>query len=373
MRVNACLCQMLGYSPEQLVGRRLPLLTHPEDRDANADGLQRLVKGEIPTFSIEKRMLRRGGATVWVLLTVNLISDASGQPMRLTAVVIDITERKRAERALIEREEELRQTRRRLEERVEERTTELAEANTSLQVEIAERRLAEQQVRELLGRQVQAVEEERSRISRELHDTLGQHLAVLAIELKSVEEHERCTGTVRERVSKVQKAVRLIEDELDRLSYELRPLALDDLGLDDALRSHAATWSQETGVAAELHTHGLRTGRLPALIETTVYRVVQEALTNVRKHAGASRVGVIVERRLDELRVVIDDDGCGFDAAAVSPQSGRQLGLRGMAERARLVGGRLEIESVPGRGTTIYLAIPVRPDVSAEETVPARR
>jgi len=311
---------------------------------------------------MEARLLHRAGAIVWVLMTVNLIRDASGTPLRTAAVVMDITERKRAEQSLREREEELREARRQLELRVDERTAELAQANTALQIEIAERRLAEQQVRELLGGQVQAVEEERRRISRELHDTLGQHLAALAIGLKAIKEDAACAASVGERVARVQQAVRMIEEELDRLAYELRPLALDDLGLEDALRGHVLNWSAESGVTADLHTHGLRLGRLPAMVETTVYRVVQEALTNVRKHAGASRVGLIVEWRFDELRVVVEDDGCGFDSANVPSEAGRRLGLLGMAERAKLVAGRLEIESVPGRGTTIYLAIPVASD-----------
>jgi signal transduction histidine kinase len=319
----------------------------------------------MPTLQTEVRLVCRGGGIVWVLLTANLIRDAAGMPLRVALVVVDITTRKQAEQVLQDREEELRAAREMLERRVDERTAELAEANLALQVEIAERRMAEERVRELLGRQVQAIEEERSRISRELHDTLGQHLTALSIELKTIAGQPPGSAPLRERVARLQEAVRMIEDELDRLSYELRPLALDDLGLEEALRTHVQNWSQESGVPVELHTHGLRSARLPPLIETTVYRVTQEALTNVRKHAGASRVGVIVERRADELRVVVDDDGRGFDSGAVTPQGGRHMGLRGMNERALLIGARLEIESVPGRGTTVYLAIPLRADREA--------
>jgi PAS domain S-box-containing protein len=363
LRANERLAAMLGYEPDQLVGRRFLSFTHPDDRQASWAGLQQLLRGDVSTYQTEKRMMRKGGGIVWVLLTLNLVRDAGGVPQRLFAVVVDITERKLAEQVLVEREEDLRQVRDELERRVVERTAELAEANGALVNEIIERRTAEEQVRELLGRLVQVVEEERARISRDLHDTLGQHLAVLTLQLKAIEELAGRAPGARERMAAAQQAVRLIDDEVDRLSYELRPVALDDLGLDEALRSHAQTWSAECGVAIDVHTHGLRTGRLPALVETTVYRIVQEALTNVRKHAGASRVGLIAERRLDEVRVVIEDDGCGFDSASVTPAAGRRLGLRGMSERAGLVAGRLEIESLPGRGTTVYLAIPVRTDV----------
>jgi signal transduction histidine kinase len=335
----------------------LPLL-HPEDRESTWSGFQQLMRGTVGTYEAESRLLHHGGGIVWGLLTVNLIRDSRGDPKRLVAVIVDITGRKRIEQALLEREDELRRARDELERRVDERTMELAETNRALQTEIAERRAAEERVRELLGRQVQAVEDERSRISRELHDTLGQHLAALALALKATAEH--AGGPVHDHVKRAQASLDLMENELDRLSYELRPLALDDLGLAEALRSHAAQWSDETGIKVDVHTHGLRTSRLPAVVETTVYRIVQEGLTNVRKHAQATRVGLIVERRKDQLRVVLEDDGVGFDAANVTPDKGRRLGLRGMSERARLVGGELEIESVGGRGTTVYLAVPLR-------------
>ena len=359
LRANDRLSTMLGYGKDELLGRRFLAFTHPDDRDASWNGFQRLVRGELSTFEIEKRLVRRRGGMLWVVMTVNLVRDALGVPQRAVAVVMDVTERKLAEQALLEREDELRQTRDKLEQRVHERTAELAEANTALVVEIAERRVAEQQVRELLGRLVQAVEDERSRISRELHDTLGQHLAALTFALQGIEAQGELPAQLHERLAKARQAAQLIDVELDHLSYELRPPALDDLGLEEALRSHASAWSAESGAAIEVHTHGLRMGRLPPLVETTVYRVVQEALTNVRKHAGASRVGLLAERRLDEVRVIIEDDGCGFDPAGVPRGGVRHFGLRSMAERASLVAGRLEVESLPGRGTTIYLAIPV--------------
>jgi len=359
LRINARLAAMLGHTAGELVGRRLMPLVHAQDRERMESALQQLARGTIHAFEGETRLLHRRGGTVWVLMTANVIRDDDGQPTRTVAVVVDITERKRAERSLLEREEELRAARDELERRVAERTAELAHINDALQSEIAERRAAEERVRELLGQQVQAVEAERGRISRELHDTLGQHLAALALSLKSIGERAGDAGGIGERTARAQESLRLMEDELDRLSYELRPLALDDLGLAEALRTHAEHWSKETGVAVDVHTHGLRTGRLPAVVETNVYRIVQEALTNVRKHARATRVGLIAERRPDQLRVVLEDDGAGFDVGSVAPEAGRRLGLRGMSERARLVGAELEIESVPGRGTTIYLAVPL--------------
>lgn len=362
LRVNSRLSQMLGYPPGHLVGRRTIALTHPADRNAQAAGMQRLQRGETAAWEAETRLLRRDGGIVWVLLTAGLLRDAGGAPRLVTVATMDISERKRAQQSLAEREEQRSLACDELEDRLEERSAELASATEALHREIAERRSAEQRVRELLGRHVQAIEEERSRISRELHDTLGQHLVALGIGLKMVDDMGSRPAAAHERLQQLRGVLERLEDEIDRLSHELRPPALDELGLEDALRSYAENWSADSGVAVDVHTHGLRTGRLPALVETTVYRVVQEALNNVRKHAGATRAGVIVERRLDELRMVVEDDGRGFDPSQAAPDGGKHWGLRSMAERAMLVAGQFQVESSPGYGTTVYLAIPVRVD-----------
>jgi PAS domain S-box-containing protein len=268
-------------------------------------------------------------------------------------ISLDVTARRRAE-------DELRQTRHALEVRVRARTAELAQANAALQIEVGERRLAERQVRALLGQLVSAEEEERRRLSRELHDTVGQHLAALELGLASLERHPACAAALFGPIRQLQRAAHALDDAIDRVSHELRPPALDDLGLADALRRYAATWSQECGVAVDLHLYGLQATPLPPALETTVYRVVQEALTNVRKHAGARRVGLFAERRGARLRVIVEDDGRGFDPAqAAATHPGRRFGLRSMTERALLVDGRLEIESNPGQGTTLYLTVPL--------------
>jgi signal transduction histidine kinase len=249
-----------------------------------------------------------------------------------------------------------------LEARVHERTDLLARANTTLANEVAERRAAESQVRELLGQLVSAEEDERRRLARELHDSLGQHLAALTLGLHAMEQDGALPATLHERVGKLLAATRRLEDEVDRLAHQLHPAALDDLGLDDALRELALAWQQDAGIEVEVHLRGLRGRRFPRELETTAYRIVQEALTNVRKHAGASRVGLIVEARGEMLRVIVEDDGRGFEApvrAGPAGAPGRQLGLRGMTERAALAGGRIELETAPGQGTTLYLTLPM--------------
>lgn len=328
---------------------------HPDDAYIVDAALQRAAHGQ--PFQIEYRIIRPDGQVRWVAKHGRVIRDREGRPQRAIGTVADITARKIFE-------EELRRVRDDLESNVHERTLELAQAIASLRREVNERSSAEQRVRSLLGRLVGAVEDERHRISRDLHDTLGQHLSVLTFGLQTLAHDDTTAPAMRQRIAGLLQAAQHMEDEVDRISHELRPLALDELGLDDALRRHAQAWSNESGVAIDLHTSGLRRGLLAPTVESTVYRVVQEALTNVRKHARAQHVSLIAERRADEIRLIVEDDGKGFDPGAIAPQADDRgsLGLKGMNERAALVGGQLQIESTPEVGTTIYLTIPLDRD-----------
>ena len=177
--------------------------------------------------------------------------------------------------------------------------------------------------------------------------------------LKAVELAEGCPPAVRARIQQMQETARHLDEEIDRLSHALRPLALSEMGLEAALRRHLETWSGDTGIAVDVQIAGMGAARHSFIVETTVYRVVQEALTNVQKHAQATRVSLVAERRAKALRVIIEDDGKGFDPELVLARGdARWLGLKGMRERAALIGGDLHIESAPGKGTTIFLTIP---------------
>jgi PAS domain S-box-containing protein len=329
-------------------------LVHPEDVEVIWASDEAARTGQ--PFHAEYRIVRPDGGLRWVANHARSERNEQGVPHRMVGTLTDITSRKQGEEALRRAHDEL-------EARVQERTEALAHANTTLVNEVAERRATESHVRELLGQLVNAEEEERRRISRELHDTVGQHLTALSLGLKAVEEDPRLPAEVRARMAQLRRAARALDDDIDRLSHELRPAALDDLGLDDALRQHAGAWAELSGVVVDIHLHGLRGRRFPEAVESTVYRVVQEALTNVRKHAQATRVGLIAEVRDKELRVIVEDDGVGSTSTpATWREAGamrRRLGLRGMSERAMLAGGRLDMESEPGRGTTLYLTIPL--------------
>ena len=162
----------------------------------------------------------------------------------------------------------------------------------------------------------------------------------------------------------MQALAERIDAEVDFLAWELRPTALDDLGLTAALTNFVKEWSSHYHIPADAHVTGFGSGslRLPPEVETCLYRIAQEALNNVYKHAQAARVSVVLERRDGDAVLVVEDDGVGFDGADVASWQGdRGIGLVGMRERAALLGGSVEFESAPGKGTTIFARVPVAP------------
>jgi len=264
-------------------------------------------------------------------------------------------------------EAELLRERDQLETRVRERTAELSQINQSLQAEIAQRQRAEEAQRQVLRRLADAEETERGRISRELHDRLGQDLTALKLGLQLVKKPGPFTPSVQSRIGQLEKLVDTLMQDIHRLAWELRPAALDDFGLDMALRRYATEWSEHNGVAAGFHSRGMETHRLPTEVETILYRIAQEALTNVLRHAKAQCVSVLLERRPDHVLLIVEDNGRGFDAQAVlkAPDAHGRLGLLGMQERVILANGTIEIESTPGAGTTVFVRIPLESKMPA--------
>jgi signal transduction histidine kinase len=276
----------------------------------------------------------------------------------------------RAIRYAIERkqmEEALRKAQAGLERKVEERTTQLSEANRDLREEIAQRQWAEEAHRQVLRRLEGAEETERGRISRELHDRLGQDLTALKLGLQLVKKQGPFTPSVQASIGQLENLADSLMRDIHRLAWELRPAALDDFGLDMALRRYTTEWAEHNGVTADFHSQGMETHRLPTEVETTLYRITQEALTNVLRHAKAQRVGVLLERRPDHVLLIVEDDGQGFDAQAALKEPGAhgKLGLLGMQERVILANGTIEIESAPGAGTTVFVRIPLESKIPA--------
>jgi signal transduction histidine kinase len=214
--------------------------------------------------------------------------------------------------------------------------------------------LSQRVAQDALRRVVQAQELERRRLARELHDETGQALTSILLGLKPLEEalSDHPAGAA---VAELREHVVDALQDVRRLAVELRPAVLDDFGLVPALERLTEGFAEQTGIRTDFHS-ALGETRLPGDVETALYRVVQESLTNVVKHAAASRVSVSIARREPVVAAVIEDDGRGFDPRS-NPDGG--IGLLGMRERLALIDGRLEIESRPGAGTTLVAEVPL--------------
>ncbi|MFO1147569.1 MAG: GAF domain-containing protein [Alsobacter sp.] len=221
------------------------------------------------------------------------------------------------------------------------------------------RAVLEAELSEVLRRTVVEQESERQRIARELHDKLGQFLTIMQLDLDEIARRSTSADRVRDAVSRLKELTSTVGQEVNRLAWEIRPTSLDDLGLQTAVQQFTEEWSERSGLDFDLHVR-MDDRRFPSSIETTLYRVIQEAVTNIVKHARASRVGIILEATGDEVSLIVEDNGQGFNwedpDAARSPSA--RLGLLGIRERLALVGGRLEIESERGVGTTLIVHVP---------------
>ncbi len=213
---------------------------------------------------------------------------------------------------------------------------------------------------ELLEKLIRAQEEERRRIAWELHDETGQALTSLKFGLRSLEQSTSPaeTGT---HLQALRDLVGQIQQSLHDLAVELHPPALDELGLVAALQRYTTLYVRHTGLTVDFQTMGLNEERLSPQVEVTAYRLIQEALTNVARHAHAEHVSVMLERQKEQLIVIVDDDGQGFDARTRLERGTTQgqLGIHSMQERVALVGGVFTIESQPGQGTTVFARLPL--------------
>lgn len=216
--------------------------------------------------------------------------------------------------------------------------------------------LGHKRLQSLSHRLVQAQETERRRVARELHDEAGQALTSLMVGLRLLENELGESELIPTRVAELKRTTDSVLENLHRLAMDLRPATLDHLGLVPALRQYISNFGTQYGLTPQFETVGLDDNRLPPPIEINLYRIVQEALTNVVRHAKATQADVLVERRENQIITIIEDNGVGFDPETRG-QSGR-LGLLGMRERAEMMDGRLLVESTPHGGTTIYVEIP---------------
>ena len=320
-----------GIDPRSRVGlHRWEFAVDTEEEPEKWRAHRELLAAHKPFRDFRYRTRRADGVDVWITTSGKPVFDAEGKFTGYRGVSSDVT-------AAVNAEAELRRAQ---------------QEQLALQ---AHKIAAEEERLRLLQRIIAAQEQERLRITRDLHDQTGQDLTGLSLGLKSLETSvtdARGHATLRW----LQSLTAQIGSNLHRTAWELRPTALNDLGLLRALETYTADWSERFGIRVDYHA-GKLNRRFSDAVETTVYRVVQESLTNVLRHAAASTVSVVLELHDGVLQVIIEDDGRGFDVDAVAAQG--RLGLPGIAERLAVVGGTLAIDSSPGAGTTLYIRIPV--------------
>ena len=314
---NETLATALGYTKEEILGRHISFVYHPDSEQDRREVFHMFVEtGEVR--NAELALKRKDGSKIEVILNVSAVRDVEGKILYSRSIWRDITERKQAEEAL---------------------------------------RVSREQLRRLAARLHAVREEERVHIARELHDQLGQALTGLQIDLtRLANKPPETQQAMRERIDLMVALLDSTVDITRGISARLRPPVLDDMGLAAAVEWQADDFSQRTGIAcdvvADLGGASLEAGRT-----TAVFRIMQEALTNVARHAEASHVSVLLEREAGEAVLHVEDDGKGISDTVLDAVS--SLGLVGMRERAGALGGRVIIEPRAEGGTTVELRMPV--------------
>jgi PAS domain S-box-containing protein len=308
--------RLFGYTAAEAVGQHIFLIIPTDRREEEEEVLARLRRGErIDHFETVRQT--KDGRLIDISLTVSPIADAHGLIIGASKVARDLTERR-------------------------------------LAAEVLRRTHDEQERVRILTRVLEGQEDERRRIARELHDQLGQQLTALRLTIETVKAYAAERTEFRVQIETLQELARQLDQDITFRVWELRPVALEDVCLQTALTKFVHNWSKHFGIPVQLHTIGSPDARLPPETEILMYRVAQEALNNIVKHARATQVDIVLERTSEHLSLIIEDDGVGFDPSdAKTARDG--LGLLGMRERAALVGADVQIESRRGGGTTVIV------------------
>ena len=341
VKCNPALQKMLGFTEDELRNMTFTEFTHPDDKDRDWRLYEELVAGTRDRYEIEKRYIGKNGQVIWGQLTVSLVRNKDGTPAEYTVgMVEDITERKRAER-------------------------ELTDAHEQLTKELAERTRAEAEIVRLSERLINAQEEERQRIARELHDHLSQQVAALGIALSNIKRliPAGCPEG-REQAERAYDRLLALGEGIRHLSHELHPAIIEHAGLVAALESYCAEFESLTHVKVTVQAVG-EFDNLPARVQLGIYRITQEALQNIWKHSGVKKGAIRLMRAGERVQLQVCDQGVGFDTA--QPAKVASLGLTSMRERARLLGGTFTVKTSAGHGTTVIADIPVSP-APADET-----
>ena len=340
--------RMFGWTEREALGTHMRIIFTSEDVELGVAETEMREAQEHGRAADERWHVTKDGRRFFssgVLVPLK----ADGVLTGFAKIARDLTERKQLESAQRDAQEKL-------EHRVRARTSELAYANARLEAEVVERRDAEDQVNRLFRRVVAVQEEERRRIARDLHDQLGQPMTALRMSLQSIEAMPLADHG-KAQLARVQQLAEEVDQSIDFLTWDLRPAALEHIGLPAALANLASGWSERFGIAVEFSSSWPDTVRFTAESEAHLYRLTQEALHNVQKHAHAAHVSVLLEVHQQKAVLIIEDDGRGFNPD--EHREGNGLGLISMRERAILAGGELTIDTTPGHGTTIFVRLPL--------------
>jgi PAS domain S-box-containing protein len=315
--------RVYGYTPDEAIGQSTSILMPCGHQDEVPAVIERIRRGE-QVDHYETKRLRKDGTVIDVSVSVSPIRTRHGDIVGASAVARDITERKQ-----------------------------LADARLQV-LQMEESQMAR---RLLLERVFQTQEEERRRIARELHDEAGQLMATLLVGLRTLGDC-RTLDDAKAQAHRLRGIASQAMDEVGRLARGLHPAILDDHGLGVALRRYVSDYETIHNIAVEVTLNDLDTLDLPPAVQLGVYRILQEALTNVARHSGAKAVSILFEPSATALRATVSDDGCGFKTDATKAISRSRLGLQSIRERAAMLGGSVSFKS-GSKGTTILLDIPL--------------
>jgi PAS domain S-box-containing protein len=328
--------RIFGYLPEEAVGKHITLII-PRDRwNEESSIIARICRGDrVDHFQTLRR--RKDGSLVDVSLTISPVKDSAGNIIGASKVARDITAQVRAAEALRSREEEFRRLSQSLDHQVRSRTRELQELSWQL---------------------MRLRDEERRHVARELHDCAGQSLAVLAIEVDQLLQRASTSPELAADIEQIRETVRQLHSDIRTTSYLLHPPLLDESGLQAAISWYAGGITERTALHIDVEISD-DLGRLPRDLELVLFRFIQEALTNIHRHASATKASIMMSRSQAHVTAEVRDNGSGMSAERLRQVSsgGSGLGIRGMRERIRQFQGSMEIQS-DANGTKVSVEIP---------------